>query len=99
MNLINIINKTSYVFNVLIFLFVLWLFVEPKNEIKKINVGDTYLFSFNWENENPFEKIKVDTVKVIDIKNDYILYKYSWAKSPTSTKTRIFKLCIKPIKK
>lgn len=95
----NVINKISYALNVIIFLFVLWLFVEPKNEIKKINVGDTYLFSFQWDNENPFEKIKIDTVKVLDIKNDYIQYKYSWANSPTSTKTRIFKDCIKPIKK
>lgn len=91
-------NKISYIFNVLIFLFVLWLFVEPKEKIENVNVGDIYLFSFQWDNENPFENIKIDTVKVLDIKNDYVQYKYGWAKSPTSTKLRIFKDCIKPIK-
>lgn len=99
MNLINIINKISYVFNVLIFLFVLWLFVEPKEKIEKVNIGDTYLFSFQWDKENPFEKVKIDTIKVLDIKNDYVQYQYAWANSPSSTKLRIFKECIKPIKK
>lgn len=95
----NLINKISYALNVLVFLFVFWIFIEPKKEIENVNVGDIYLFSFQWDNENPFENIKVDTVKVIDIKNDYVQYQYSWAKSPTSTKLRIFKDCIKPIKK
>jgi|688.fasta_scaffold1948602_1 hypothetical protein len=95
----SILTKVSYVFNLIIFLIVLWLYALPKNEIEQINIGDTYLFSFQWDKENPFEKVKIDTVKVLDIKNDYVQYQYAWANSPSSTKLRIFKECIKPIKK
>lgn len=99
MNLINIINKISYVFNILIFLFVLWIYATPKKEIEQVKIGENYLFSLQWEKENPFEKVKIDTVKVLDIKNNYVQYQFNWAKSPSSTKLKYFKQSIKPIKK
>ena len=95
----SIIKKILYVFNVLIFLFVLWIYATPKKEIEQVKIGETYLFSLQWEKENPFEEVKIDTVKVLDIKNVYVQYKYNWAKKPSSTKLKYFKQSIKPIKK
>lgn len=94
-----IINGISYTLNVFIILLFFWIFLEPKKEIEQVKIGDTYLFSLQWEKENPFEEVKIDTVKVLDIKNDYVQYKYNWAKTPSSTKLKYFKQSIKPIKK
>jgi hypothetical protein len=94
-----IINGISYTLNVFIILLFFWIFLEPKPELEEIKVGDTYLFSLQWEKENPFEEVKIDTVKVLNIKNDYVQYKFNWAKNPSSTKLKYFKQSIKPIKK
>lgn len=47
-----------------------------KNQSLEINVNDTYLFSFDWDEDNPFEHIQIDTVTVLDIKDGYVKYKY-----------------------
>lgn len=47
-----------------------------KNQEAHIQVGENYIFSLDWENENPFEKIKIDTVKVVSIKGDYVQWEY-----------------------
>lgn len=41
-----------------------------------IKINMVYLFSYKWETEDPFEKIKIDTVRVLDIKKGYVKFAY-----------------------
>lgn len=43
---------------------------------KNFKVGEKYLLSFDWEEENPFENIRIDTVKVTGVKNGYVQWEY-----------------------
>ena len=47
-----------------------------KNQETQIEVGKNYIFSLDWENKDPFEKVEIDTVKVVDIKGEYIQWEY-----------------------
>ena len=42
------------------------------NQNKNVEKGDVYLYSHDWDAEDPFEKIEIDTVKVIDIKDGFV---------------------------
>jgi hypothetical protein len=61
-----------------------------------VKIGDKYLHSWNFQKKDPFEKIDIDTVVVIDIKGEYVLYQ----KNGVNYHNRfgVFKSCIKPIK-
>lgn len=50
----------------------------PKTTLNQCDfkVGEKYLLSFDWEEENPFENIRVDTVKVTGVKKGYIQWEY-----------------------
>lgn len=39
-------------------------------------VGEKYLLSFDWEEKNPFENIRIDTVKVTGVKDGYVEWEY-----------------------
>jgi uncharacterized ion transporter superfamily protein YfcC len=39
-----------------------------------VEINESYLYSYDFTNDNPFYKFDVDTVKVLDIKNNYVLY-------------------------
>ena len=60
--------------------FGVWLFYgHPsilENQEQEIEVGKTYIFSFDWDSEDPFKEIEIDTVKVIGIKGDYVQWEY-----------------------
>lgn len=48
-----------------------------RNQFMKVEVGDIYTISYHHNNDNPFiPKKPVDTIKVIDIKNGYVKYRY-----------------------
>ena len=53
-----------------------------KNQFKEIEIGDTYLKSFYWDSEDPFEDLNIDTVKVIDIKDGYVKYSFNCGDTP-----------------
>ena len=40
----------------------------------EINLGDIYLYSNDWNPENPFEETTIDTVVVLAIKEGYVKY-------------------------
>lgn len=52
--------------------------VIKQTEVKQpnINIGDTFLISFNWDEKNPFEIIEIDTILILDIKSGYVKYIY-----------------------
>ena len=50
-----------------------------KNQDIELTVGEEYLFSFDWEEENPFEQ-KIDTAKVLEIKDGYVKWNYRWSR-------------------
>lgn len=53
------------------------LFISPlKNQEIEVKAGERYLYSLDYDNEDPFEEIRVDTVKVIGIKNGYVQWEY-----------------------
>lgn len=47
-----------------------------KNQEARIEVGKNYIFSSDWDNEDPFVEKKIDTVKVVSIKGDYVQWEY-----------------------
>ncbi len=66
----------------------------------EIIVGDKYLFSYDYEEDDPFKKPMIDTVVVLEIQGDYVLYKYVNYHYNISSKIdyfrRIAKTIIKP---
>jgi hypothetical protein len=48
-------------------------------EEKQPQIGKLYTRSFKYLNlgNNPFEVINIDTVKVLDVKNGYVLYQFN----------------------
>lgn len=69
-----------------------------RNQNESVNIGDVYLYSQEWDTENPFQKIEVDTVLVIGIKDDYVAWypNYRDTSFYLSGKLKIFKHHIKP---
>ena len=67
-----------------------------KNEYTSIKEGEKYLFSFDWDNKDPFKKIEIDTVIVIAIKGDYIQWEYNNG-IRLSSKLEHFKMFQKPL--
>lgn len=51
-------------------------FSSLKNKDAKIEVGKYYLYSNYWDNEDPFEVILIDTVKVVAISGEYVKWEY-----------------------
>lgn len=72
--------KYKLLFNIskliLVLFFVAGCSKEQQIPQKKLTIGKYYLFFFYWENENPFELKRIDTVKVIGIKNGYVQWQY-----------------------
>lgn len=66
-----------------------------KPNTTKIEIGKHYATSFHWQEENPFKPTKIDTVKVIDIKDGYVLWEYKEGFTQSS-KLKVFKLLLKP---
>lgn len=69
------------------------------NQNKNVEKGDVYLYSHDWDAEDPFGKIKIDTVIVADIKGDYVKWKLKNYKDSSfylSGKLKYFKHHIKP---
>lgn len=70
---------------------------------KELNVGDKYLHSFYWDNENPFEVRDIDTASILDIKDGYVKFRLSYGKDGgfviTSSKIRSFLRRIKDLPK
>jgi len=46
-----------------------------RSEEKTCIVGQKYIKRFIWNEENPFEKTKYDTVIVIDVQNGWVKYR------------------------
>ena len=71
---------------------------ELQSQNKSVNIGDVYLYSHDWDTEDPFEKIEVDTVLVVGIKDDYIAWYPNYRDSSfyLSGKLKYFKHSIKP---
>ena len=69
-----------------------------KNQDIEITVGEEYLFSFDWEEENPFEQ-KIDTAKVLEIRGDYVKWTYlRWPEGEfQSSETKYFKHLIRKL--
>jgi hypothetical protein len=65
--------------------------------LEPMKVGDRYLHSFDWESEDPFENIEVDTVTIIAIKGDYVQWKTGYG-TKLSGKIKYFRRGIRPIK-
>ena len=62
------------------------------NQRMEVDIGEKYLFSYFWDNEDPFYFPRVDTVRVIDIKNDYVLFEeVSFFNHQRSTTVKRFK--------
>jgi hypothetical protein len=59
--------------------------------------GDKYLYSYDWESENPFENIKVDTVTIMAINGYYIQWETKDG-IKLSGKIKYFSRNIRPIK-
>lgn len=62
----------------------------------QIEVGKKFLFSFHWNDENPFQEVKIDTVKVMGYKDGYVKWEYTDGFTQ-SAKQRIFIDLIKPL--
>ena len=62
-----------------------------------INKHDIFLYSSEWDNDNPFETIKIDTVKVLEIDRGYIKYKRLNNDYNESTKLWFFKRNIRQL--
>jgi hypothetical protein len=44
-----------------------------KNKKNKVNVEDVFILK-EIQTDNPFNKYSLDTIKIIEIKNNYVLY-------------------------
>ena len=68
------------------------------NQNKNVEKNDIYLYSHDWNTEDPFENIDIDTVKVIAIKDGFVkwLPNYKDSSFYLSGQLKYFKHCIKP---
>ncbi len=70
------------------------------NRNKNVEIGDVYLYSHDWDEEDPFAKIEIDTVRVIDVKDGYVKWLYKLSEKDSSFylsgKLKYFKHNIKP---
>ena len=49
-------------------------FINQRN----VKVGEKYTFSFEYNRmKDPFKNVHVDTITILDIKNNYVKWKYS----------------------
>lgn len=70
-----------------------------KNQDLNVKVNDIYLLSYDWETENPFEKIVIDTVIVTGVTDKYV----KWGLTRWDTDTYMtcelshFKHVIRPV--
>lgn len=45
---------------------------------RSVKVGDQYKWSYDYDRiDNPFKEIRIDTITIMDIRNDYVLFKYN----------------------
>ena len=65
-----------------------------QNNIVKVN--DLYLHSFDWDTQDPFEEIEIDTVKVLEIKDGYVKWQEQGKSYYLSGELKYFKHRIKP---
>lgn len=67
---------------------------------KNVEKGDIYLYSHDWDEEDPFAKIEIDTVRVIEVKDGYVKWLYKLSEKDSSfylsEKLKYFKRNIKP---
>ena len=77
-----------------IFFFVL-VGCSLENQDLEVKIDEVYLISTDWGTSNPFLK-KIDTIRVIDIKNDYVLWEYKDSTKKTD-RIEIFKHYCRPI--
>ena len=54
-----------------------------------VQVGETWHRIYG-NTDNPFEPVDTTFVKVLDIKDGYVKYQYSWSSSSTSTDLNLF---------
>ena len=78
----------------LILIFILFSGCSKITEQKDIKIGKKYLFSFDWESEDPFEIKDIDTVKVVGLKEGYVQWQYKDS-IKQSCGIRLFKKLIK----
>lgn len=66
---------TSVLATTFVVLFSIWLRNSIyDNQRMEVNIGEKYIFSYFWDNKDPFYFPRVDTVRVIDIKDGYVLF-------------------------
>lgn len=60
------------------------------NITSEIYIGDKYLFSFDFDEPDPFKQTEIDTAYVLKIKGNYIKFKLSSGMESSCTK-RLFR--------
>jgi hypothetical protein len=77
------------------------IFDSKHGSNKNVSIDSVYLYSSNWDEEDPFAPIIIDTVRVINIKSNYVLYdKYNkQIRYQTSNRIDYFIKNIKPLNK
>lgn len=80
---------------ILLFCVSFWLAptTHLKNQEIEITIGEKYLFSFDWEEEDPFVVKEIDTVTVLAISGEYVKWGSSAYRPEAylSCKTKLFK--------
>ena len=70
------------------------------NHNKNVEKGDVYLYSHDWDEQDPFAKIDIDTVRVLEVKDGYVKWLYKLSEKDSSFylsgKLKYFKHNIKP---
>ena len=67
-----------------------------------IGIGETYLVSFDWDNEDPFRETEIDTLRVLDMDRGFVKIEYfngHMSSIKSSVSEKLFRRIIKPIKK
>lgn len=67
-----------------------------------ISIGETYLVSFDWDNEDPFREARIDTLRVLDMDRGFVKIEYfngHMSSIKSSVSEKVFRRIIKPIKK
>ncbi|WNH10013.1 hypothetical protein [Thalassobellus suaedae] len=67
-----------------------------RNQNNSVVINETYLYSHDWDTPDPFEKIEIDTVKVLDIKDGYVKWQEKGKSYYLSGELKYFKHHIKP---
>tara|TARA_R110000851_G_scaffold213766_1_gene366356 strand:- start:5677 stop:6015 length:339 start_codon:yes stop_codon:yes gene_type:complete len=74
--------------------------VYPDGLTSDIKKGNTYLYIWNQKEGDPFRKIRIDTVRVIGVKDGYVKWLYNYEETDStyylSGKLNRFKKKIKP---